>query len=178
MIAKGIGNPSTDNSTATPTEEQMMLERDESALRFVYVDYSKARIDFDKVGENEDGRKSWGQGRKGRARPGSPVVSHLEVGQEESLWGAFASVLLSLVLYRDRTVAFAGSLPLLSETTDWAVDSLLLLLLLWVMLFLGGMNEAVEVLSWSINDPTLRGRNKVEPCRNNCQTRLDSAAGG
>lgn len=117
------------------------------------------------IGGGKVGGRVW-QGQAAR------FVSHLEVGQEESLWGAVVFVLPSRVLYKGRTVAFAEPLPLLLRTADLAVDRLVMLLLLLLLRF-GGIDEAVEVLSWSINIPTLRGRNKVEPCRNNCQTRLD-----
>lgn len=87
-------------------------------------------------------------------------VSHLVVGLEESLSGAFVFVLPSLLLYNGRAVAIAGSL--LSKAMDWAVDGLF-----------GGLDEVVVDLSLSINNPTLRGGNKVEPCRNNWQTSLN-----
>lgn len=88
-------------------------------------------------------------------------MSHLVVGLEEPLAGAFAFVVPSLLLYNSRAVAFAG--PLLSETTCWAVDKLLS----------DGSDEVVVALSWSINNPTLCFRNKLKPCRNNWRASLN-----
>lgn len=88
-------------------------------------------------------------------------MSHLVVGLEVPLTGAFAFVVPSPVLYNGRAVAFAG--PLLSETTCWAVDRSLC----------DCSDEVVVRLSWSINNPTLPVRNEFKPCCNNWQASLD-----
>lgn len=108
---------------------------------------------------SQHGRRAGKRGKKLGGQGMARFVSHLVVGPEESLSGAFIFVLPSLLLYIDRAAAVAE--PLLSKATDWAVNELL-----------GGFDEVVVYLSLSINNPTLRGGDKVEPCRNNWQTSL------
>lgn len=88
------------------------------------------------------------------------------VGLGEPLAAAVAFVVSSLVLYNGRAVAFAG--PLLPETSCWAMERVL-----------GDCSDEVVVdLSWSINNPTLRVRDELKPCRNNWQASLDLVVGG
>lgn len=131
---------------------------EENKVRDLWSLLSEARKgEYDKSVEE----KRWGR----QAR--QVVVSHLVVGLEELVSGAFAFVLPSLLLYNGRVPVIAAVGPLESGTLDWAIEGEMT----------DELDEVVVDTFWSITIPRVHTARSssclIEPCRNDLQARLD-----